>query len=233
MKVFFLLFVLFTTINFSFSQTADQLKTQLMFENVYGSKARSSASGAPIIGSEFLVEDWSPMEITLSTGVVEFQNGKLNLFSSNAEVIYNEREMTISPSHIKIISLSSEKRWFVPGTKYYYKDISVKGFLEVFSTSLQPPFIMEQHYVYVKEPSSNGYISGGSTELKLIKSSAIFLNDGIKLVAIKKKGDLEKFYVNDKVLFKKLSSQSKTNFKEAKSIHNLVIEMQKATMESK
>ena len=206
------------------SQSYDQLKTQLQFENYYGTRLRSTAPNTGISGSECLTDDWLPIEITLPGGTIQFEKGRLNLLNSCVEVIYKDNEMFISPEHFTTLKISNQNRWFVSGTKYYYKDISLDGLLEIFQVSPRPPYIMEQHFVYLKEPNSNGYINGGSLEKKLIKSSKIFLNDGKKLMQVKNKNDLEKYYKlnKSKILLTKYIKELKVNFKDPRSVHGLV-----------
>ncbi len=226
MRLAILVFVSLVVFPFSaFSQGYDQLKTQLQFENFYGAKARAPRSAANVTGSEYLAEAWIPMEITFASGTAQFNQGKLNLLNSSAEVMYKEKEMFISPDNFKTIKLLNQERWFLPATKFYYKDMAMQGMFETFEASPTYPFVMLQHYVYLREPSTNGYVSGGSTEKKLMKASALFLHDGTRLNPIRGKKDLEKIFVKDKAKFDRLRKEMGTNFKDAKSVHQLVAAM--------
>jgi len=211
-----------------YSQGNDALRAQLQFENFYGAKYRSSSTESKFVGSECLIDDWLPVEITFANGSAQFDQGKLNLVNSAAEVIYKEREMFISPGNFKLIKLVNQDRWFVPGSKYYYKDVSLLGLVEIYEPSPVAPYILTQHYVYIKEPSSNGYINAGSLESTRMKASNNFLHDGVKLVPIKNKSGLEKFYSADKALFAKLRKELKIDFKNPKDLHKLVKAMENA-----
>ncbi len=214
--------------NHVYSQGNDALRAQLQFENFYGAKYRSSSTESKFVGSECLIDDWLPVEITFANGSAQFDQGKLNLVNSAAEVIYKEREMFISPGNFKLIKLLNQDRWFVPGSKYYYKDVSLLGLVEIYEPSPVAPYILTQHYVYIKEPSSNGYINAGSLESTRMKASNNFLHDGVKLVPIKNKSGLEKFYSADKALFATLRKELKTDFKNPKDLHKLVKAMENA-----
>lgn len=223
-----LIFVLSISSSRVYSQSNEMMRTQLQFENFYGAKARSGNSTNRISGSECLIDDWLPVEITFSNGTTQFNQGKLNLVNASAEVIYKEREMYISSEHIKSIKLITQERWFVPGPKFYYKDMALQGLMEMYEPTPKPPYIMMQHYVYIKEPSSNGYINAGLLESKLMKTSTIFLHDGIKLIPVKGKKDIEKFYASNKSLFIKYKKELGTDFRDAKSLHKLINTMQGA-----
>ena len=118
-----------------YSQGYDQLKTQLMFENYYGTKMRSAKQTNEAAGSETLIDDWHPLEVTFANGTAYFDQGKINLSSITAEVIYKEKEMFIGPQNIKLLTLPHliNKRWFL-NFKYLYNDVSLEGFVEVYET---------------------------------------------------------------------------------------------------
>lgn len=204
------------------AQTYDQLKVQLQFENFYGSKYRSTIRSEEITGSEFLFDDWLPAEITLPNGTVAFDQAKINLYLSAAEVIYKDQEKLISTEHLKLVAIPGVNRWFVPGSKHQYKGISMLGFLELFEPDPKPPFILVHHYVYIREPNSDGYANAGNLTKKLVKASNTYLYDGTELTPIKGKKDVEKFYAENKTKFSQLTGQLDTNFRDPKSIHVLV-----------
>jgi predicted TIM-barrel fold metal-dependent hydrolase len=205
-----------------YTQTYDQLKVQLQFENFYGSKFRSTIMSEEVTGSEFLLDDWLPVEVNLPNGSVSFEKGKVNLYTSTIEVVYKQQEKFISPEHLKLVSLPTTGRWFIPGSKHQFKGISMLGFLEVFEPSPEPPFILVHHYVYIREPNSDGYANAGNLTKKFIKASNTYLYDGTQLFMIKGRKDVEKFYSDDKREFAKLSQELGTNFREPKSIQKLV-----------
>lgn len=209
------------------AQTYDQLKVQLQFENYYGSKLRSTELLGEITGSECLNDNWLPIEVMIGESLVKFDQGKLNLANSTAEVIYRDREMFISPEHLSLIKIPSQNRWFLPAYKFQYNDVALKGLLEVFDPTPEAPFIAEHHYVYIKEPNSNGYINGGSLEKTLMKASSIYLYDGSKLFLIKNKKTLARVYIDKKDLLNQLSKKLQTDFKRAKSISELVLALNK------
>jgi hypothetical protein len=221
-----LVLIVFLSSNIVYAQGNDALRAQLQFENFYGAKYRSSSTESKFVGSECLIDDWLPVEITFANGSAQFDQGKLNLVNSAAEVIYKEREMFISPGNYKVIKLLNQNRWFVPGSKYYYKDVSLLGLVEIYEPTPVTPYILTQHYVYIKEPSSNGYINAGSMESTRMKASNNFLHDGVKLIPIKNKSALEKFYSADKPLFTKLRKEFKTDFRDPKALHKLVKAME-------
>jgi hypothetical protein len=211
--------ILFVTV-YANSQSYDQLKTQLQFEDYYGTRLRSTKPGSLLSGSECLLDEWLPVEITLPTGIVTFDRGRLNLVSATAEVIYKNREMFISSENFKSIKMLNPDRFFLPGPKY-----SKEGLLEVFEPQPAVPFVMVQHYVYVKEPNSNGYINGGSLNKELVQARKFFLYDGEKLIPIKGKSSLQKFYSDKKDQFAKLRKELEVDFKNPRSIHFLVTAM--------
>lgn len=221
-------FLKLTTLLFAFGtiellgQSYDQLRMQLQFENYYGTRMKSNGASDNVLGPQHLFEVWLPVEITFAEGSAQFDQCKLNLLNSGAEVVYKEKEMFISPTNFKTIRLLNQERWFTPGNKYFYKEVALSGIVEVFTNNLNPPYILQQHFVYIKEPNSNGYVSGGSTERKLIKSTALFLHDGTKLVPLKGKQSLQKFFKSEKDSFQKLGKELNTNFKDPKSIQLLI-----------
>lgn len=212
-----------------FGQSYDQLKMQLQFENYYGTRMKSKNFSDNISGPQYLFEAWLPAEITFAEGTARFDQCKINLVNSGAEVVYKEKEMFISPTNFKSLRLLNQSGLFMPGNKYFYKDVALDGIVEVFTEDLTPPYIIQQHFVYVKEPSTNGYVSGGSTERKLIKSTAFFLHDGTKLLPIKGRQSLLKFYKSNKENFERLEETLNTNFKDAKSIQKFVEAMKEVS----
>lgn len=208
-----------------YTQTYDQLNVQLQFENFYGSKFRSTIMSEEFTGSEFLFDEWLPMTFNLPNGSVSFEKAKINLYTSTAEVIFKDQEKYIATEHLKLVSMPAEGRWFIPGSKHQYKGISMLGFLEIFEASPTPPFILVHHYIYIREPNSDGYANAGSMTKKLIKASATYLYDGAGLVAIKKRRDVERFYTNEKQMFSKVSDELRTNFRDPKSIQKLIDRM--------
>lgn len=203
------------------AQSYDQLKVQLQFENYYGTRLKSN-SVSEISGSQYLFEDWLPMQITFAEGSTQFDQGKLDLSSSGVEVVYKGKEMFISPTNFKLVKLMGRNSWFVPGNKYFYKDVALTGIVELFKENLNPPYILQQHFVYLKVPSTNGYVSGGSTEKKLMKSTALFLHDGVKLIPIKGKQSLIKFYKADKAAFANAEKDTPVDFKDPRSLQNFI-----------
>jgi hypothetical protein len=209
----------------SFSQTYDQLKVQLQFENYYGSKFRSTVMTEELTGSEFLFDEWLPMVINLPNGSVNFERGKINLYTSSTEVIFKDQEKYIAPEHLKLVSLPTLGRWFIPGSRHQFKGISMLGFIEIFEPSPEPPFIFVNHYIYLREPNSDGYANAGNLTKKLIKASNIYLFDGSNPLLIKSKKQIGAFYTNEKSKFIKLSKEFGTDFKNPKSIQKLVYAM--------
>jgi len=205
-----------------FGQSYDQLKMQLQFENYYGTRMKSNGVNDNISGPQYLFETWLPVEITFAGGSAQFDQCKLNLLNSGAEVVYKEKEMFVSPTNFKSVKLLNQERWFTPGNKYFYKEVALSGIVELFTNDLNPPYILQQHFVYVKEPNTNGYVSGGSTERKLVKSTALFLHDGTKLVPIKGKQSLQKFYKTKRDAFQNMEQKLNTNFKDPNSIQILI-----------
>lgn len=214
-----------------FGQSYDQLKMQLQFENYYGTRMKSNGVSDNISGPQYLFETWLPAEITFADGSAQFDQCKLNLLNSGAEVVYKEKEMFISPTNFKSLKLLNQGGLFMPGNKYFYKEVALAGIVEIFSNELTPPYIIQQHFVYVKEPSTNGYVSGGSTERKFIKSTAIFLHDGTKLLPIKGRQSLLKFYKQNKNNFERLEETLNTNFKDPKSIQKFIDAMKEVSKE--
>lgn len=207
------------------SQSYDQLKVKLQLENYYGTRLKPTSPNSNLSGSQYLYEDWLPIEIEFEAGSVEFNQGKIDLSNSGVEVVYKEKEMYVSPSHFKSIQLLNQNRWFVPGNKYFYEDMALQGVVELFSAKPEPPFILEQHYLYVKEPSLNGYVNGGSMDRKLVKTSALFLHDGTRLIKIKGKQSLGKFYKDQHETFDALRKQLGTDFTNSRSVQLLVDSM--------
>lgn len=221
----FWLFVLVITLSGPISllaQSYDQLKMQLQFENYYGTRLKSNPKNDNFSGSEYLFEEWVPIEITFDQGSAQFDQGKLNLLNSGVEVVYKGKEMFISPTNFHSVKLINHNRKFVPGNKYFYNDLVLVGMVEVFEEQLTVPYVLQQHFIYVKEPSSNGYVNGGNSERRRVKSSALFIHDGTKLTPIKGKKSLEKFYKSNKATFEEVSRKMDTNYKEGSSVQALV-----------
>lgn len=210
------------------AQSYDQLKMQLQFENYYGTRMKSNPKNDNFSGSEYLFEEWVPIEVTFEQGSAKFDQGKLNLLNSGVEVVYKGKEMFISPTNFHSVKLLNQNRKFVPGNKYFYNDLVLVGMVEVFVEELTAPFVLQQHFIYVKEPSSNGYVNGGNSERRRVKSSALFIHDGTKLIPVKGRKSLEKFYKDNKVTFEEVSKKLDTNYKEGSSVQALVDAIQAA-----
>ncbi|MDL5049318.1 hypothetical protein QQ054_25210 [Oscillatoria amoena NRMC-F 0135] len=207
----------------AFAQGYDQLKTQLMFENFYGSKMRSSARTINEVGgSETLLDDWHPIEIVFANGSTRFEQGKINLFNATAEVIYKDQEMFIATQHLKRINLPHLNRSLIPADNYEFKGVSLNGFVEVFNPELNLPYILINHYVYIKKPSTNGYINGGTTQEKFVKSSKIYVVNGDNLEPYKGKKSVDKLFSGNKEKYLELVKKHNTDFKNPKSVQKLI-----------
>lgn len=219
------LFVLILCSSQGFSQGYDQLKVQLQFESYYGSVLRSSLERRTSIGPIFLYDDWFPVEVELPNGTVSFEQGKINIQNSTLEVVYKDEEKVITADNIKNVTVTDLRKKFIPATKYKYNDMVLHGFMELYGT--EAPMIMTHHYIYVKKPNTDGYVNAGLVEDKLIKASTNYLFDGAKLVLIKNRKDVEKAYPNQKHDVKTLAKNANTDFKNARSLQNLVNELKR------
>lgn len=229
--VYFLLasaFITFLPEHVTFAQGYDQLKTQLMFENFYGSKMRSSPNTINGVGgSETLFDDWHPVEIIFSNGTTRFEQAKVNLFNTTTEVVYKGQEMFIASQHLKRVNLPHLNRWLLPAINYEYNGVALEGFVEIFNPEPEPPYILVQHYVYIKKPSTNGYVNGGTTEEKFVKSSKAYIYNGKNLELYKGKKTLENLYADQKVRYSEILRHQNIDFKSPKSVQSLMDLMRK------
>ncbi len=210
--------VFFCTIN-GFSQGNIE-QFQLQFENFYGAKNRTAKS-MDVEGSEFLFDEWFPVDLTFTKGTVQFEKAKLNLFVSKLEVVYKDREMNVSSEAIEIIRFLGSNKWFIPAGKREVDGVTLEGFLEIFDPEMETPYLMTQHYIFIQKPNSNGYINGGTLTSKLVKAQKNYIYDGSNMVQIKKKKNLIDFYQNRNIIIPK-SELKKLDIKDPKSIHMLV-----------
>lgn len=204
---------------YGYSQGYDQLKVQLQFETYYGTALRSAKERRETVGPIFLNDDWLPVEVELPNGTVTFDQAKLNIMTSAVEVIYKDQEKVIASGNLKHVTLTSLNRKFIPASKIKY-ETPLSGFLEVLGTTA--PFMMTQHYIYVKKPNFDGYVNAGTVDDQLMKGSNNFYFDGEKLTPVSGRRDIEKIYSSKKHEVKSLSKSLRTDFRDPRSIQKLI-----------
>lgn len=194
MKKLCLLFALCVLTSLLAAQTYDQAKMQLQFLNFYGEAAKRGNTGSSHVGSEFMYEDWRPMEIQLKDTTLRFEAVKLNLFNTNLEVMYEEEEKVIGNIHFQEVSYNEggQQRRLIPANRFRYELKPLDGFAELLGNGDER--ILVQHHIHVKAPNANAHIVGGHTVNRYLKVENLYIFDGKNLAMIKGKKELKNYY---------------------------------------
>jgi hypothetical protein len=211
--------------SFLTAQTSDQLRVQLQFFNHYGKAYSRGNVGPKIAGSEYLYEEWMPMDIQFRDTSVRFDAVKVNLMNSNLEILLAGEEKVIANYFFKDVALSEsgKKKQLVPANFFTYNNKAMQGFLEVLGDGAVK--VLVQHYVFVKEPHAQAHITGGFTVDRLMKSSDNYLYDGEKLTLIKGKKDLKEYYRRRSSVLEKYMKENSYNLKDPQQLLALVGKM--------
>lgn len=207
------------------AQGYDQLKIQLQFFNHYGSVAQKSKVATNVIGSEFLYEDWRPMDIQFKDTTVRFDAVKLNLQNSSLEVLYQGEEKMIANVHFMNVKFSDGKREkkLMPGNRFRYEKQQLEGFVEVIGDGDEK--VLVQHYIYVKPPNAQAHIVGGHTVNRLMKIENHYIFDGKSLTLIKKRKDLETYYRKKSKVLDQYLKEAKPDLKDPMQLYAVVEKM--------
>ncbi|MBX2927568.1 MAG: hypothetical protein KF852_06995 [Saprospiraceae bacterium] len=207
------------------AQTYDQQRLQLQFFNHYGKAYQRGNIGPKLVGSEYMHEEWMPMDIQFRDTSVRFEAVKINLMNSNLEVLLQGEEKVIANYFFKDVTLSEggKKKQLVPANFFTYNNKALQGFMEVLGDGAVK--VLVQHYIFVKEPHAQAHITGGYTTDRLLKSSDNYIYDGEKLTLVKSKNDLKDYYRRRSSVLDKYMKEGNYNIKDSQQLLTLVEKM--------
>ncbi len=194
MKKFCLLVALCVLTSLLAAQTYDQARIQLQFLNHYGEAAKRGYTGQSHVGSEFMYEDWRPMEIQFKDTTLRFDAVKLNLFYTSLEVMYEGEEKVIGNIHFRDVAYNEggQKRMLMPANRFRHEQKPLEGFAEILGDGEER--VLVQHHIHVKAPNANAHIVGGHTVNRYLKVESLYIFDGKNLTMIKGKKELKNYY---------------------------------------
>jgi hypothetical protein len=160
--------------------------------------ARGTGESDAYIGSQYLVDEWYPVELTLKNGTrANLSKAKLNLMTSNIEALFlgDEKELLAQHFDIAEINVNGEYRRFYSKTAKNIKGMNDSGFYEVLGKG--PDQVIVRHSTYIQKPHPQAKIIGTETRHKIVKKTNLFVLHQDILHTVKSKNDLKKIYKND------------------------------------
>ncbi len=204
------------------AQTYDQQKVQLQFLNHYGKIYQRGAAPDQTLGSPYFNDEWMPMDIKFRDTLLRFDQVKLNMMNSDIEVLFNGEEKMLSNAFFEYVLVpeNEEKKTFVSAVVFKHDGKALDGFMEVLGTNKIK--IMVRHYAFIREPHAQAHITGGFTQHRLMKESEIYFHDGVKLVLIKRKKDVQDYFPRKKSALDRYFKEVNPDLKNPKHLLNLV-----------
>jgi hypothetical protein len=201
------------------AQTYDQANMQLQFMNHYGQVGRKGGPAINAEGSPYFADDWQAVNLSTKDTTLRFEQVKLNLMTSNLEVLYRGEEKVVYSAHYRKVTLLNGAT-LIPANRYVYENKALNGFVELLGEG--PVQVLVNHYIYIRPPNPQANIVGGPTVDKLMKSSDLYLFDGESLQPIKKKKDLQIFYRKQAKTLDRYLKENKMDIKDPQELLNLV-----------
>jgi acylphosphatase len=207
-----------------FSQTYDQLNSQLQFVTHYG-KVSSKGKSNKYSGSPYYDDDWNFGTVKIKDKSFDFEAVKINLLDGSIEVLYQGEEKSLTSFAFDELQLreNGSIKKFLSAAKFKYESQNLQGFAEILGDIKTG--ILVNHYVSIKEPHAQAHITGGFTENRLMKSQDIFIINSGKLIAIKKKKDLEDYFEKKAKALNDYFRNKKPDIKNPGDIYQLLLEL--------
>lgn len=205
-------------------QTYDQLNSQLQFVTHYG-KVPAKGKSSSYAGSPYYSEEWNFGTVKIKDTSFDFDAVKINLLDGSVEVLYQGEEKSLTSFAFDELQLKENgvTKKFLSAAKFKFQGQNLQGFAEILGDIKTG--ILVNHYVSIKEPHAQAHITGGFTENRLMKSQDIFIIDSGKLIALKKKKDLEDYFEKQSKALIDYFRNKKPDIKNPGDIYQLLLEL--------
>jgi len=160
----------------------------------YAKLMTKKAKGPQLLGSLYVLDEWLPIEVMLKDGIAKIDKAKLNLQTSNIDVLYKDEEKEILFKDYDYVNFPNKGiiNKYIPAPKYKFEGQALSGFVEILGEGQEKVLI--NHYNYVRKANSDAKIIGGETDDKLIKKTDVYILRNKKLFEVKKKKDVLEYY---------------------------------------
>lgn len=205
-------------------QTYDQLNSQLQFVTHYG-KVPTKGKSTSYVGSPYYSEEWNFGTVKIKDKSFDFDAIKINLLDGSVEVLYQGEEKSLTSFAFDELQLreNGTSKKFLSAAKFKFEGQNLQGFAEILGDIKTG--ILVNHYVSIKEPHAQAHITGGFTENRLMKSQDIFIINSGKLIAIKKKKDLEDYFEKKSKVLNDYFRNKKPDIKNPSEVYQLLLEL--------
>jgi hypothetical protein len=205
------------------AQSYDQLNSQLQFVNHYGKVPVKPGKSSNFVGSPFYNENWNFGTVNIKEKSFDFDAIKINLLDGSLEILYQGEEKSLTSFAFDELLLreNGQVKKFLSGSKFKYEGTSLKGFAEILGDIKTG--ILVNHYINIREPHAQAHITGGFTENRLMKTEDLYLIDQGKLIPIKKKKDLETYFIKKSKAFNDYMKLKKPDLKNPADIYEMLV----------
>lgn len=226
MKNLILIIFLFTC-SFVFGQ----MRGATEYIDNYAKLMTKKAKGPQLLGSLYVLEDWHEAEVMLKDGMGKIENARLNLQTSNVDVLYKDEEKEILYKDYEYVIFSNKgiTHTYFPAPKYKSEGKPLSGFVEILGNGEEKVLI--NNYNYVRKANNDAKIIGGETDDRLIKKTDIYILKNKKLFEIKKKKDVIDYYKSKGAEVENIIKKEKLDVKNPNELIMLV-ELMGSTQES-
>ncbi|MBK7805314.1 MAG: hypothetical protein IPJ51_03290 [Saprospiraceae bacterium] len=179
---------------FSYTFSHGQMRGGTEYIDNYAKLMTKKAKGPQLLGSVYVLDEWHSIEVMLKDGIAKIDKAKLNLQTSNIDVLYKDEEKEILFKDYDYVNYSNKGiiNKYIPAPKYKSEGQALSGFVEILGEGQEKVLI--NHYNYVRKANSDAKIIGGETDDKLIKKTDIYILKNKKLFEVKKKKDVLEYY---------------------------------------
>jgi hypothetical protein len=146
-------------------------------------------SSGVIVGNAYLKDDWKKATLKLTGNDREYiiQQCKVNLYSNQIEINYNNSVKAIDGSKVENFTLYDgeriSQRLYRNASQYKIKGIAQIGFLEILVDGTIP--LLKKTGVIIKKPDYNIQLNVGSKNTKIIKEEILYVVKDKELISIK------------------------------------------------
>ncbi len=179
---------------FSCANVIGQMRGSTEYIDNYAKLMTKKAKGPQLLGSVYVLDDWHTIEVMLKDGIARIDKAKLNLQTSNIDVLYKDEEKEILYKDYDYVNYSNKGiiNKYIPAPKYKSEGIALSGFVEILGEGEEKVLI--NHYNYVRKANSDAKIIGGETDDKLIKKTDVYILKNKKLFEVRKKKNVIEYY---------------------------------------
>lgn len=179
---------------FAYSFSNCQMRGATEYIDNYAKLMTKKAKGPQLLGSLYVLDEWLPIEVMLKDGIAKIDKAKLNLQTSNLDVLYKDEEKEILFKDYDYVNFPNKGiiNKYIPAPKYKFEGQALSGFVEILGEGQEKVLI--NHYNYVRKANNDAKIIGGETDDKLIKKTDVYILRNKKLFEVKKKKDVLEYY---------------------------------------